>query len=1079
MTIRLIVALAAALSCCFASVPATAETVLETFPLLVEAGRPTDAGPSSEALRETGVTFLADVPFSLESGYGYVGGAAGERTGARALDGGPDRPLVWREGVEKYMFRVPRGEYLVALTFVETEVGQPGLRVFDIAAEGGELFPAVDPCRLAGDFAWMTLQERVSVYDGWLDLRFTPHDDSRPARISRVRLARWEEAEAAARAVTSRTPPVSELAALGGPGCNVLSWSPRLEPGVAGYGVFRSESADGPFRSVSAGPVMSSSYVDHHVVVGRTCHYRVCVYAVGGTQSVFSHTVEAAAKRPEELGLPVYNLRLPLEDLRRIGARDAGGVQVAAELVHLGSVYHVTVSHDASLGRWQRKKSFQVEVDRDRSRLFERRSQFYLDAEAGDTSFMRALLSQEAHRTLGLAAPQVEAVVLMVNNRFEGVYLDREHVGVRFRRRARLESRSGLLAELTRGDHLRMDWKPYGEKIGEPGNIFGLTWFIQELNRLGTGEAGDFLESRLYLDRSIDRLALAAIAGGEGSPVGSLLLEDSRNRKWEWFCERSASGEWGIDDFGPIRVDPAPEEVAAALTRGTLHGARAGDASWSVLATRVWNQPALRERLLARIDDLISGKLAPEVLDGVIDRISSAVRGAVRVDPHQALHRFEDTSPDGPPTDDTPARLKAAYRARVALLRTVVSDARAAAPPSVILNEVLLRPAEGPPWIELRNRGDVDLPLDGYSLSTGPGQPGARLAGTIPARGCFRWGLEEDSPLFPASGGRICLYSSRSPGPRDGTSATEGRLVDLLFYGHQTEGVPYGRKPDTGAWGFLAGPTPAAENEARELLPPPYSFRSSAELEKDGSVMLWMLPRVARTGFEERPEEVSLVHREEGDSDFQRVGLRWDESRHQFLIGLKKEEKPRRTDYYLLARSPDGVERAYPLAGPELLLTIPVLPPLEINEVLPRPDRRESEAQREFIEIRNPTDEPIDLEGMYLSDRRTLPAKWRIPAGSTAPPRGYLVFYTRGEEPGRNVDFSLSNSGEFLGLFGRIEEGNLPIDTIGFRGVRAGESWGRTEDGTKSFRAWKDPTPGARNMPKIPEELLRKNRDEP
>ncbi len=1074
-----------------------ADGVLETFPLLVESGRPADSGSSPDATGASGTSrlplVLPDLPFSLERGYGFVGGTPGERNEVKALGGSPDWPLVWREGVEKYMFRVPRGEYLVALTFIETDVGQAGLRVFDVTAEGRALFPAVDPSRLAGDFAWVTLRGRVPVYDGWLDLGFSPLGDSRPARLSRVRLARWEDSTAAARAVVSRSPPVSGLKALGGPGCNVLLWSPRLEPGVDGYGLFRSERRDGPFRSVTAKPVMGSRYVDHHVVAGRKYHYRACVYGVGGTRSGFSTTVEVVAKRPEELGLPVYNLRASLEDLRRIGARDAGAVEVEAELVHLGSVYHVSLSHDTSLERWQRKKSFAVEVDRSRSRLFEGRSKFYLDAEAGDASFTRALLSQEAHRALGLAAPRATPIVLMVNNRFEGIYLDRERIGIRFRRRVRLESRSGLLATLTRGDHLQMDWSPYGKKIGKPGKIFSLTWFIQELNRLGTGEAGDFLENRLYLDRCIDRMALAVVAGGEGSPIGSFLLEDSRNRKWEWFFPRGTSGgasggssggpsgEWGIHDFGPIGTKPTAADAAAALNRGTLHGAHRGDSAWSVLATRMWNQPALRERLFGRIETMISGtgKLSPEVVDGFVDKIFASVREAVRVDPHQELNRFGGRS-----LGDVLTLLKAAYRVRVALLKSAIDDVRTReAALSVVLSEALLRPMEGDPWIELRNRGDVDVSLDGYSLSSDPAQAGARLSGTIPARGYFKWTIEDDSPLsLGPSGGTICLYSGASSksssAPRDGTSASGRILVDLLFYGHQTKGVPYGRKPDSDTWAFLARSTPAAKNEASELLPPPFTYRNRAALEKDGSVMLWMLPRVTRSGLEQRPEELFLVHRDEGQRDFDRVGLRWEASRHQFLIGLNKEETPRRMDYYFLARSPDGVERVYPLAAPELILTIPVLPPLKINEVLPRPDRRRTESQREFIEIYNPTDEAIDLEGMYLSDRRTLTTKWRIPVGNIVPPKGYLVFYTRGQGPGRSVDFSLRNSGEFLGLFGRLEDGNLPADTIAFRGVRAGQSWGRTEDGTKSFRAWKDPTPGARNMPKIPKEFLRKKSEE-
>jgi hypothetical protein len=156
-----------------------------------------------------------------------------------------------------------------------------------------------------------------------------------------------------------------------------------------------------------------------------------------------------------------------------------------------------------------------------------------------------------------------------------------------------------------------------------------------------------------------------------------------------------------------------------------------------------------------------------------------------------------------------------------------------------------------------------------------------------------------------------------------------------------------------------------------------------------------------------------------------------------------------------------------------------VLPQLKINEVLPRPLRRPDSAA-EFIEIYNASDAAVDLEGMYLSDSRTNPTKWRIPAGNVVAPGGFAVFYATNLGKGNHTNFRLNNSGEFLGLFGRIEEGNLPVDRVAFRALLPGESWGRRKDGAKGFRVWKDPTPGARNLPKIPEEYLEnKERREP
>jgi hypothetical protein len=59
-----------------------------------------------------------------------------------------------------------------------------------------------------------------------------------------------------------------------------------------------------------------------------------------------------------------------------------------------------------------------------------------------------------------------------------------------------------------------------------------------------------------------------------------------------------------------------------------------------------------------------------------------------------------------------------------------------------------------------------------------------------------------------------------------------------------------------------------------------------------------------------------------------------------------------------------------------------------------------------------------------------------------------------------------------------MEEGNLPVDALVYRGMRVGESWGASPDGSKSFKAWRDPTPGARNIPKVPKDFRPERREE-
>ena len=76
---------------------------------------------------------------------------------------------------------------------------------------------------------------------------------------------------------------------------------------------------------------------------------------------------------------------------------------------------------------------------------------------ACDPTLLRKKLGAEAASSLGLAAPAVEPVALVVNGRFQGVYFNIEVLDPGCQRLAGLD-RVGLFALRTRGDLLENDW---------------------------------------------------------------------------------------------------------------------------------------------------------------------------------------------------------------------------------------------------------------------------------------------------------------------------------------------------------------------------------------------------------------------------------------------------------------------------------------------------------------------------------------------------------------------------------------------------------------------------------------------
>ncbi len=119
------------------------------------------------------------------------------------------------------------------------------------------------------------------------------------------------------------------------------------------------------------------------------------------------------------------------------------------------------------------------------------------------------------------------------------------------------------------------------------------------------------------------------------------------------------------------------------------------------------------------------------------------------------------------------------------------------------------------------------------------------------------------------------------------------------------------------------------------------------------------------------------------------------------------------------------------------------IPPVLVNEVLTHTDLPQVDA----IELHNPNSTPVDVGHWYLTDRRTTPKKFRIPAPTIIPEYGFVVFTENhfNSQPGAATNFSLSSHGEEVYLYSGNAAGNLTGYSHGFAfGAAAnGVSFGR------------------------------------
>jgi len=137
-----------------------------------------------------------------------------------------------------------------------------------------------------------------------------------------------------------------------------------------------------------------------------------------------------------------------------------------------------------------------------------------------------------------------------------------------------------------------------------------------------------------------------------------------------------------------------------------------------------------------------------------------------------------------------------------------------------------------------------------------------------------------------------------------------------------------------------------------------------------------------------------------------------------------------------------------------------------INEILTNTDAPQTDA----IELYNPNNSEVNIGGWYLSDNRSKPTKWKIPAGTVIPANGYLVINEGHYENNTLLSginefgssFSLSSNGEELFLFSGTLTGELSGYEHGFEfdAIETGVSFGRyvTSKGKEQFEAQQSPS---------------------
>ena len=404
--------------------------------------------------------------------------------------------------------------------------------------------------------------------------------------------------------------------------------------------------------------------------------------------------------------------------------------------------------------------------------------------------------------------------------------------------------------------------------------------------------------------------------------------------------------------------------------------------------------------------------------------------------------------------------------------------------------------------MEIHNGSGQLLDLDGMYLSDDQRAPTKWQIRSIsiPASAFVVFWLDGDEPQGIHHAGFRLSASGEGIGIFD-TDENGNALVDWITFGIQQPGVSYGRYPD-GAKGLecFRQPTPGEPNLSsggvsavlNELMSSNLSTITDDAGEHDAWIELfnpgcdvvhlggwslsqhdgqrWLFPDIAMP-----PGTYLLLwadaQTEQGDLHMSfrlspgggNISLHSSDGAHA-VDSVQYGEQPSGQS---LGRHPNGVGDWSPLTipspGAENQLT-----ELVINEIMARNRLTMADETGEYddwVELHNPTDQPVFVGGLYLSDDLSNATQWELP-GVEVPSHGFLLIWTDGqpEQGALHTNFSLTGDGETIALFDRAAKGHALLDSVRFSEQQSDISYGRYPDGSSTFERFRNPTPGMPNV---------------
>jgi spore coat protein H len=491
-----------------------------------------------------------------------------------------------------------------------------------------------------------------------------------------------------------------------------------------------------------------------------------------------------------QTSVPEYELIVDPATLALFYA-DVNTPEQPATFVHDGHHQPVMVRLRGQGSRLWPKKSWHVKFPK--GTHFDHRHVLNFLSEYREQSMMADKLGYDVLAAMHVPAPTASYARLWINGKYEGVFVDVEHVGGRFTKQHRFPDAQATIYRCPRNDcemkTYRAPFQSNWIKKSNPGESDDvLHEVLDALNHTPEPDFARMLEEKTELEiylRDMASDALISMNITEGS--GSYMIYDRRMGRWvyvpwdlnnsdmRWQTWQSAGAvpETGHPLFNFTLTDPWVQREYEDNLKQTPNGG--WTPVFSNLSTRIAFHPELRGRVLTLIERALDEVFKPEILQPRFEAIQQML----------APHVAQDTYMQQDKWQQMPRYMRDYVAGRSAFLRSEIARWRSFRPGLVI---EAFDPRQG--WVELRNRGSASVSTQGLVLTTD-----------------LRRAVTRNVPLAAVGAGERVRFTAAQLGltfaPQGELGLFDGRSVagaiDVHFYGKLAAGR-YEARNEGGDW---------------------------------------------------------------------------------------------------------------------------------------------------------------------------------------------------------------------------------------------------------------------------------------